>query len=105
LVLGDSTLFSWAGCHRFGHVEGPIRVKELGPPKSLLRSQSKTRTDYFHGQFGDLIFVSKESNEYQSWSKFRVIQPGHRICIIWYPDVGDMALARQGYKTKKSGRG
>jgi hypothetical protein len=46
------------------------------------------------GQFGDLIFVSKENNEYQSWRKFFVIHPGHRICIIWSLDVGDMG--RQG---------
>jgi hypothetical protein len=59
----------------------------------------------FHVRFGDLIFVSKKSNEYQSWRKFRSIQLGHRICIICSPDVGDMASARQGYKTGKSGRG
>jgi hypothetical protein len=32
------------------------------------------------------------------------MQPGHRICIIWSPDMGDMTLARQGYKTEKFGR-
>jgi hypothetical protein len=59
----------------------------------------------FQGRFGDLIFFSKERNEYQCWRKFRGIQPGHRICIIWSLDMGDIALARQGYKTGMSGRG
>jgi hypothetical protein len=31
-------------------------------------------------------------------------QPGHRICIIRSPYVGDMAPARKGCKSGKSGR-
>jgi hypothetical protein len=64
----------------------------------------KSEQIIFQGRFGDLIFVSKEKNEYQSWMKFCLIQPGHRICIIWSPDVGDMVPARKGCESGKSGR-
>jgi hypothetical protein len=57
---------------------------------------SKSEQIIFQGRFGDLIFVFNERNEYQSWRTFRAIQPGHRICIIWSPDVGDMVPARKG---------
>jgi hypothetical protein len=56
----------------------------------------KSEQIVFQGLFGDLIFVSKEINEYQNWRKFRAIQPGCRICIIWSSDVGDMVPARKG---------
>jgi hypothetical protein len=59
----------------------------------------------FQRRFGDLIFVSKESNEYQSWRKFCAIKLGHRICIIWSPNVGDMVPARKGSESGKFGRG
>jgi hypothetical protein len=52
-----------------------------------------------------MIFISKESNKYESWSKFRAIQPGYRICIIWCPDVGDMVPASKVCESGKSGRG
>jgi hypothetical protein len=65
-------------------------------PRNLCCAVSpKSEQIIFQGRFGDLIFVSKESNEYQSWRKFRAIQPGHRICIIWSPDVGDMVPVRK----------
>jgi hypothetical protein len=59
----------------------------------------KSEQIIFQGRFGDLIFIYKERNEYQSWRKFRAIQPGHRICIIWSLDVGDMV--RQGRATNQ----
>jgi hypothetical protein len=65
----------------------------------------KSEQIIFQGRFGDLIFVSKERNEYQSRRKFRAIQSGHRICIIWSPDVGDMVPASKGCESEKFGRG
>jgi hypothetical protein len=50
-------------------MEGLIRVKELGemPPRNAsYADMSKIRKIIFHGCFGDIIFISKESNEYQS---------------------------------------
>jgi hypothetical protein len=43
----------------------------------------KSKQIISQGRFGDLIFVSKENNEYQSWRKFCGIHSGHRICITW----------------------
>jgi hypothetical protein len=81
------------------------RNSEIWPPKSLLRSQSEIRIDYLPRPIWRAYLRFQESNEYQSWRKFCAIQPGHRICIIWSLDVGDMASARQDYKTGKSERG
>jgi hypothetical protein len=64
----------------------------------------KSEQIILQGRFGDLIFVSKESNKYQSWRKFRSIQLEHWICIIWSPDVGDIVPARKDCESGKSGR-
>jgi hypothetical protein len=49
-------------------MEGPIRVKELGDmaPEMPATQTVQNQTDYLPRLFWDLIFVSKESNEYQS---------------------------------------
>jgi hypothetical protein len=48
-------------------MEGPIRVKKLGDmaPEIPAIQISPNQTDYLLRLFWDLIFVSKESNEYQ----------------------------------------
>jgi hypothetical protein len=48
-------------------VEGPIRVKELGdiaPEMSVAQTSPKSNTLSSEAVFRDLIFVSKETNEY-----------------------------------------
>jgi hypothetical protein len=79
--------------------------RKYDPRNPCCAISPKSEQIIFQGRFGDLILISKESNEYQSWRQFRAIRPRHRICIIWSPDMGDMVSARQGYKTEKSGRG
>jgi hypothetical protein len=80
-------------------------TRRYGPRNPCFAVSSKSEQIIFQCRFGDLIFISKEINEYQSWRKFCAIQPGHRICIIWCPDVGDMVPARKGCESGKSGRG
>jgi hypothetical protein len=80
-------------------------ARRYDPRNPCCAVSPKSEQIIFQGWFGNLIFVSKERNQYQNWMKFRAIQPGHRICIIWSPDVGDVALARKAYKTGKSGQG
>jgi hypothetical protein len=51
-------------------MEGPIRVKELGDmTPEIPPVQISLKPDILSSEavFGDLIFVSKESNEYKSW--------------------------------------
>jgi hypothetical protein len=45
--------------------------------------------------FEDLIFISKETDEYERWRNFRAIQFRVGICLIWSPYMGDMTSAKQ----------
>jgi hypothetical protein len=80
-------------------------ARRYDPRNPCCTVSPKSEHIIFQGRFGDIIFVFKERNEYQSWRTFRAIQPGHRICIIWSPYVGDMMPARKGCASRKSGRG
>jgi hypothetical protein len=99
--LWASTIPSIWTCGRPNSEKG---ARGYGPRNPCCAVSPKSEQIIFQSRFGDLIFISKERNEYQSLRQFRVIQPGHQVCIIWSPNVGDMALARHGYKTGKSGR-
>jgi hypothetical protein len=88
--LWASTIPSIWTCGRPNSGQGAIRYNPRNPCCAV---SPKSEQIIFQGRFGDLIFVSK-----QSWRKFRAIQPGHWICTIWSPYVGDMASARQSSK-------
>jgi hypothetical protein len=99
-VVGSTIPLIWI-CGRPNSGQGARRYDPRNPCCAV---SPKSEQIIFQARFGDLIFVSKERSEYQSWRKFRSIQ-SHRICIIWSSKVGDIALARQGYKIGKFGRG
>jgi hypothetical protein len=100
--LWASTMPSIWTCGRPNSDKG---ARRYGPRNPFCVVSPKPVQIIFQGRFGDLIFVSKEINEYQHWRKFRAIQPGHWVCIIWSPDVGDMVPARKGCESGKSGWG
>jgi hypothetical protein len=89
-------------CGRLNSGQGARRYDPRNPCCVV---SPKSEQIIFQGRFGDLIFLSEESNEYHNWRKFRAIQPGHRISIIWTPYVRDMVLERKGCESVKSGRG
>jgi hypothetical protein len=96
--LWASTIPSISICGRPNSGQGARRYDPRSPSCAV---SPKSEQIIFQGRFGDLIFVSKESNEYQSWRKFRAIQPGHRIYIIWSLDVGYTVPARKGCESGK----
>jgi hypothetical protein len=100
--LWASTIPSIWTCGRPNSEKG---ARRYGPRNPWCAVNLKSEQILFQGQFGDLIFVSKERYEYQSWRWFRGTQIGHRICIISCTDVGDMAPARKGWESGKSGQG
>jgi hypothetical protein len=98
--LWDSMIPSIWTC---GRLNSGQRARSYDPRNLCCAVSPKLEQIIFQDRFGDLIFVFKESSEYQSWRKFRAIQPGHQMCIIWSPDVGDMVPARKGCESGKSG--
>jgi hypothetical protein len=100
--LWASTIHSIWTCGRPNSSQG---ARRYAPRNANCADKSEMRQIIFQGRFGDLIFVYKESNKYQTWRKFCAIQPLHLICIIWSPNVGDMVPARKGCESGKSGRG
>ena len=70
----------------------------------MLRRESESEQIILQCDFGDLIFVSKGSHEYQSCAEFHAVQFRLLTCPIWSPDVGDMPSGSKESETGKSGR-
>jgi hypothetical protein len=80
------------------------RSEEIWPPKYLLRRQVPNQTDYILRLFWGSYLRFQGNQWIPNLEIICGTQPGHRICIIWCPKVGDMAPTREDCESGKSGR-